>query len=384
VPAAVRHLMPVERPSLRDIEEYLEEQAIGPVVKSVLAAAAAAQRTALVSITVSERTVAALVCTLQDADAWKNEPRAWTIDAAAERALRIAPIRAATPEREDALRQLCAAGFEYVLSPIAELLAAEHVTQLLLSVPGDFSGLPFEAFTKDLDGAVLKLGGTEMSCVLVPSLRIANDLLQRRQALPARSADAIRALAVGYQGDDLPDVGKELDALKALWGTRLTVLDGEISRHDVLDALQGDFDVLHIMGHATHNAIVPGESAIRLVEDETRDAGRVTADDLLSMRPFQRAPVVILSACSSAVTADTRTNAYHGLAGSLLRRGATGVIGSRWPVYDDAAAALMGALHGGLSRGVTPHQALRDAAASLRAEGRGIEDWAAFSYIGMP
>jgi CHAT domain-containing protein len=306
------------------------------------------------------------------------------LDSAADDALEIAPIREASPDREDALRQLCAAGYEHLLMPIGELLAAEHVSRVLLSVPGGFSGLPFEAFTKERGGAVLKLGDREISCVLVPSLRLANDLLVRRQALPVRSADAVRALVVGYQGDDLPGVGKELDALKAVWGTRLTVLDGPISRHDVLDALQGDFDVLHIMGHATHNMIEPGESAIHLVEDEARDTARVTADDLLSMRPFQRAPVVILSACSSAVTADTRTNAYHGLAGSLLRRGACGVIGSRWPVYDDTAAALMSALHGGLSRGVVPHQALRDAGAALRADGRGIEDWAAFSYIGIP
>jgi CHAT domain-containing protein len=234
------------------------------------------------------------------------------------------------------------------------------------------------------DDPVLRIGTREVGCVLIPSLRLAADLLQRRRALKTRSKDALRVLVVGYHGDDLPDVGKELDALKAVWGTRLAAIEGDVTKHRVLDALRSDFDVLHIMGHATHNPVQPGASAMYLDDDAERDASRVTADDLLSLGPFQRAPVVILSACSSAVTADTRSNAYHGLAGALLRRGACGVIGSRWDVYDEAAAALMSGLHGRLAGGTPPQQALAGAQAALRAQGRGIEDWAAFEYIGIP
>ena len=383
MPAAVRSAMPIAGPSLQDLDDYLAQDPIGPVVKRVLGDLSAG-RAALVSLTRSDNKVMALVCTLKSADEWVNETRTWIVEDATIDALEGGAEIEANEERDEALAKLGAAGYAALLRPVEDLLAKHDVGQLLLSVPGGLSGLPFEAFSDGAGDHVLRIGTREASCVLIPSLRLASDLLQRRQKIGPRAPGALRLLVVGYHGDDLPDAGKELEALRAVWGTRLTALDGAITKHDVLETLRSDFDVIHIVGHATHNAVQPGESAMYLDADAERDTSRVTADDLLSLDPFPRAPVVILSACSSAVTADTRSNAYHGLAGALLRRGACGVIGSRWDVYDEAAAALMSELHGRLAGGAAPQQALVGAQATLRTQGRGIEDWAAFEYIGIP
>ena len=96
------------------------------------------------------------------------------------------------------------------------------------------------------------------------------------------------------------------------------------------------------------------------------------------------ASVIVLSACSSAVVADSRTNTYHGLAGSLLRAGARAIVGSRWPVDDAAAATLMSAFHERLREGCSAADlALHAARAAMRADGARIEDWAAFGYLGV-
>ncbi|MCK7495140.1 MAG: CHAT domain-containing protein [Comamonadaceae bacterium] len=260
MPAAVRSNVPIGGPSVGDLDDYLALDPIGPVVKRVLADPAAAGA-AVVSLTRADDKMMALVCTLKGADEWVNETRTWTVEDAAIDTLGSGADIEASDERNDALARLGAAGYSTLIAPIADLLAKHEVCQLLLSVPGGLSGLPFEALSERADDPVLRIGTREVRCVLIPSLRLASDLLQRRRTLQARAQDALRVLVVGYHGDDLPDVGKELDALKAVWGTRLTAIEEDVTKHQVLNALCSDFDVLHIMGHATHNPVQPGASA---------------------------------------------------------------------------------------------------------------------------
>ncbi len=92
----------------------------------------------------------------------------------------------------------------------------------------------------------------------------------------------------------------------------------------------------------------------------------------------------MLSACSSVVTADSRTNSFHGLAGSLFRCGARAIVGSRWPVDDQAAAVLMARFHRLLrTTAQSPDLSLQLACEQLREDGHRSEDWAAFGYYGV-
>jgi CHAT domain-containing protein len=84
------------------------------------------------------------------------------------------------------------------------------------------------------------------------------------------------------------------------------------------------------------------------------------------------------------MTADSRTNSFHGLPGSLLRIGARAIIGSRWPVHDEAAAVLMATLHHRLrSSSESPDLCLHRARTQMREGGYATEDWAAFAYFGV-
>jgi CHAT domain-containing protein len=191
-------------------------------------------------------------------------------------------------------------------------------------------------------------------------------------------------LLLGYDGDDIPAQAAELERLAQIWGDQLTVVPGaDCSKESVLRALSQPFDIVHAVCHGTFVEASPLDSALHFTADRSNSARSVTARDLLSTRLPGR-PLVILSACSSVVTADHRTNSFDGLAGSLFRCGARAIVGSRWPVDDRASAALMGLFHQSLRTSVqSPDVSLRAACRQLREDGYRAEHWAAFGYYGV-
>jgi hypothetical protein len=209
-------------------------------------------------------------------------------------------------------------------------------------------------------------------------LSLAADLASRRAAGPPQ-----RILAVLYGGGDLPRATQEIEGMRALWGSSVDVLRGaDSTKRDVLHALGREYDLVHFACHGTFEALDPLQSALFLDEDHTRDSKRITAGDLLGRR-LPGAPTVSLSACSSSLTSYGMTNDCTGLTGSLLRAGARAVIGSRWAVFDDTAATFMCKVYEAMADGVSGSLALSRVQRSLRSQ-RGLEDWAAFSYLGVP
>jgi CHAT domain-containing protein len=91
----------------------------------------------------------------------------------------------------------------------------------------------------------------------------------------------------------------------------------------------------------------------------------------------------VLSACSSGLTADSRTNSFHGLPGSLFRIGARAIVGSRWPVDDELSARLMGRLHAMLCTSTAPLDTLLADAVRSLGPALPIEDAAAFGVFGL-
>ncbi|WP_160159544.1 CHAT domain-containing protein [Streptomyces sp. 3213.3] len=201
----------------------------------------------------------------------------------------------------------------------------------------------------------------------------------RGKASPA----AMHVLMVTYQGADLPSVAKEAELLRETWGSNVTILETSFAaKSEVLARLADRWDLIHFAGHGTFDGQDPWNSALHLTADPQSDSQRVTASDLLEVR-LPQSPVVVLSACSSALAGGGPLNDAAGLVGALLRIGARGIVASRWPVYDQTALAFMKLFHSAVRRGTSAQASVREAQNALRSE-RGVEDWAAFSYIGAP
>lgn len=387
VPAAIKDSgLPSLTPALseRSIEDYFEEDPIGPQAKALMRGHDDVP-TALVSLWVTEvlpgdPIVSALVCHMISEDEWVNKRWMWRADAKALALLRQQRWIEPGPFRERLLGRACRDGWEVLLQPAAEMIQETGARRLVVNLPGRLSRLPAEAFTDNGDGTP---AWPDLSVTYLPSVRFGADLVTRAGATGGVGGQA-QVLALGYGGADMPEQEAELAALTEIWGEAARVIPGaQCTKKSVLDALAEPWDIVHIACHGTFNESVPLASALHFRADPDDDARRVTAEDLLRYVQLPSHPLVILSACSSVVTADSRSNSFHGLAGSLFRAGAQAIIGSRWPVADTAARACMVELHRALRQGGPADLALTRAVASLREDGRPIEDWAAFGYFGV-
>lgn len=261
--------------------------------------------------------------------------------------------------------------------PLSDTLKDLGVSDVVVSPPGLLSLVPFEAMVEN--GSEGR--GDAPTVTYLPSLRLGADL--HASVSRFRGREAGRVLAIKYRGHDLPQVTEELEMLRKLYGDDLSILDcGEAAKHDVLEALAGDWDLVHFACHGSFDRGDPWNSALHLVPDPLRDSQRLSARDLLGVR-FTRSPIVVLSACSTALNSSSTVNDAAGLTGGFLRAGAGGIVAARWPVYDDTALTFMADFHALVRARTSPPIAVRDTQQRLRVD-HGLEDWAAFGYIGIP
>jgi hypothetical protein len=383
MPAAIRDSgLTLSRPvSERSMDEYFEENPIGPPVKEVLRAHQDLP-TAFLCVFVAEifpgdPIISALLCHMTGDDEWANRRHCWRPEPGDMEMLSAQRYVPPGPFRAPLLDRACTRGAQMLLSPIAEMISDAGIQRLIVSLPGVLTRLPVEAFAGE--------GLPAVQATYLPSVRFGADLVQRHQQA-RRDLRGARVLALGYEGDDMPEQATELRELQRIWGPALTVMPGEqCTKASVLTALAQPYDIIHVACHGTFDEVSPLDSALHFTSEAGNDARSLSAEDLLMYADLPASPLVVLSACSSIVTANSRTNSLHGLAGSLFRIGARAIVGSRWPVDDGAASVVMARFHRSLHDGGRPADlSLADACGQLRAEGFGLEDWAAFGYFGIP
>ncbi|TDC19996.1 CHAT domain-containing protein [Streptomyces sp. 8K308] len=171
------------------------------------------------------------------------------------------------------------------------------------------------------------------------------------------------ALVVGDPLGDLSYAGVEAEAVHRAFYPGGTFLGGPAGTPDRvrqwLGSPGGPGGVLHLACHATvaHSAATGGgqDSAYLSLH-----GGRVSAEDVVEASAAAL-EVVVLAACRSHVSGRGHDEAFS-LSTAFLAAGAGSVIGSLWPVPDDATSVLMFLTHHYLRRrGLPPGQALRRA-----------------------
>ncbi|WP_160820409.1 CHAT domain-containing protein [Actinomadura sp. J1-007] len=219
------------------------------------------------------------------------------------------------PQRERRLARACEAANGFFFAEMLPLLHARGLDGLAISGPGPLARLPYEAIPVE-GGTVL---GDTFEVFSLPSVLLAADLAVLGHRCPPR-----RALVVAYGGEAMPGFREEAARIEELWNGPLDLLDGAaISKRDVLDALGGDYDLVHLACPATpdgHDEAQgdPLASALRLNDARDPSAALVTAADLFG-RGFSRGPVVTVSPGPSAPPAPALTR-------GLLHMGARGMI----------------------------------------------------------
>ncbi|MER7190320.1 CHAT domain-containing protein [Streptomyces flaveolus] len=222
------------------------------------------------------------------------------------------------------------------------------------------------------------------------------------------------ALVVGNPTGDLRYAGEEADAVQRVFyphgrflGRRTTVAadtpDGAGTPREVLDWLRGPAaneggGVLHLACHAAVAANARRSAYLAL------NGGRLAAEELTDAAGGQnrRLSLVLLAACSSHVSGRGHNEAFS-LSTAFLVAGADSVVGSLWPVPDEATSVLMFLTHHFLrTHGEPPAKALRRAqlwmlnpdrelpddlppalaARSRRIDPHDLTAWAGFTHLG--
>ena len=267
----------------------------------------------------------------------------------------------------DALEQVGPWTYEHIMGPLLEHVrgwSLDHLPHLTLIPLGELAAIPYAAAWIDgspdgdrryaIDDVVLSYAA---------SARLLGEAARRpRQPLSER------VVLVSDPGGELPMTRRatRLLASRVYPGAEVYGLASERNGPATTDALLGALpdrnrpgaSLLHLSTHGTTTptpALLTrdGWLALTRILDQARDRA-----------PDAPGGLVVTNAC---LTDSTRTHYDESLtlATAFLAAGATAVIGTRWPVDDDTAAALSFRLHYHLQVGYQPAEALRRAQLDL-------------------
>ena len=114
--------------------------------------------------------------------------------------------------------------------------------------------------------------------------------------------------------------------------------------------------------------------------------GAATEDGLLQAREIAGLDlddrVVILSACQTAAGAVVSGEGVLSLARAFFAAGAATVIGSRWPIRDEEAAAMFDRFYAHVAGGASVSEALKRAKTDAIAAERPARAWASLVLVG--
>jgi tetratricopeptide (TPR) repeat protein len=212
------------------------------------------------------------------------------------------------------------------LRDVAQLKAGADVVLLPTSPLNLF---PLHAAAPKGDGASF---ADLWTVSFVPSLGVLLSCHDRARATTVMPA---RILAMVGPAANLPMASAEIEFIKRRYSALSPIIlpQGAAELGKVRDALVSATHV-HISTHGSHDTVKPRQSTLELVD------GKATTSDLVSQN---QAPLrlVYLSACETGLAGVRRLEQeFLGLTSGFLQAGAACVIGTLWPVYDDAAYLL--------------------------------------------
>jgi CHAT domain-containing protein len=192
----------------------------------------------------------------------------------------------------------------------------------------------------------------------------------------------------------LAQARKEGSRVASLWSGDATTYVGKQADERTAKAELLRAGCAHFAVHGVADDQSPLYSALALTpapatETEAAEDGLLYAYEVMALQ--QTPPLVVLSACETALGAETEGEGLVGLVRAFLAAGSRAVVASLWQVDDQATAALMEECYQGLRTGLPLDQALAEAqrkTARGGLKGAGYASaphfWAAFGAYGNP
>ncbi len=298
-----------------------------------------------------------------------------------QRALRVLPIgRNALAQQVSALRDqlaprvgdmvdvtqshfdaaLAHALYRELLEPLMPYLAG--IRRLVIVPDGPLHFLPFD---------MLVMAPTSRFVVRRFTIRYVPTL-----AAAGREPRAPHGLVLTLAGDAV-NATAELAAISRSTTGRLRALTVNAATETSARNSSGAA-IIHFVTHAAPNDIAPAFAYLALQSDAQHD-GRLHAHEIGALRVLNT--LVVLSGCDTSGGLLAGGEGVLSLSRAFLRAGATGTVATLWAV-GPGTPQMMAQFYAGLSRGLTPSEALRQA--KLQALAGGFASplyWAPFVLI---
>lgn len=238
--------------------------------------------------------------------------------------------------------------------------ALEGAAELVLVPTGELFALPFAALP---DGE-----GRTLASRLPVSFVSQISLLSAAQDAPRSS---LGTLVLADPDGSLPYARVEGAQVAIAAGEGAAALEGAAASEGALKDRVGFLKrsaapgTLHLATHGLLNKGAHLLSSLVLAPDDLED-GALTFLEIFNDLDLRRTPVVVLSACNTAVGETRGGDEVAGLARAFQYAGADWVVASLWEVSDEASAALMARLHQAMAAGEPVDRALRSAQLALQ------------------
>ncbi len=253
-------------------------------------------------------------------------------------------------------------------APLKSLVATPQVS---IAPHGVLHYLPFAALWNAQEKRYL---AEEHEITYLPSASIL-PLLQQRQ-----NPNQQRLLVAGNPDATLSGAEIEAQQIAEIYASE--PLLGAAATEGAVTNQMVQADLIHLATHGVINSVNPLFTYLVLQPDPTHD-GNLELHEVFTL-DLHNANLVVLSACETALGAQSRGDELVGLTRAFFQAGAPAVMTTLWPVDDAATTQLMVAFYKALQQGSTPATALRTAQLTLLAEPQWQSPyyWAAFSLHG--
>ena len=285
-------------------------------------------------------------------------------------------VRRGNPRERDAAHRL----FTMLLAPVFGE-STEPIASLVVVPDGVLAGLPFAALLPKADGPPL-VDGTSIS--LAPS---AATWLEQQTLTEVETGTGCLGIADpeldGGATDHapLPHARAEVrHACRLVGGGSRVVAGAAATEAAVNQMLQNPFEVVHFATHADVDNADPARTAILLGGEDSIQDGRLSIAEVSNLRLDE--PIVVLSACRSAVGVILQGEGVLGLTRAFFEGGARTVVGNLWPVDDRDASILINRFYRHLVDGSSVSDALAGAQRELWADGEPTRVWAGLVVLG--
>jgi CHAT domain-containing protein len=188
------------------------------------------------------------------------------------------------------------------------------------------------------------------------------------------------ALQQGLRLGRLPHARRESRALERHLGAVDALVGRQASERALKQRDLRDYDIVHFAAHAVADDAHPERSAVLLSPGADGEDGLLQAREIEGLDLEGR--IVVLSACQTASGAVLGGEGVLSLARAFFEAGAQSVVGTRWPIRDEDAAALFDTFYRVLGGGASLAEALTQSKIEAIEAGRPAAAWASLVVLG--